>query len=176
MKALKVTPVLLVAACIVFAQVPARAADEPAAAAQPAADTDKDLRMKSVEKMMAATMAQLDGDKEKLKQAAAEAIAVYDQLLARNPADTQALNARAIVKEMQAPGLGKEDMDTVVKLTSEKIGKDAADAGALHDRAVAYRSLRMFDMARADYAAAIKLKPENTWWATELKAMEIEAR
>ena len=67
MKALKVTPVLLVAACIVFAQVPARAADEPAAAAQPAADTDKDLRMKSVEKMMAATMAQLDGDKEKLK-------------------------------------------------------------------------------------------------------------
>ncbi len=132
--------------------------------------------MKAVGKMTEATMAQLDGDKEKLKQAVAEAIAVYDQLLARHPADTQSLNARAIVKEMQAPGLGKEDLDTVVKLTSEKIAKDPADAGALHDRAVAYRSLRMFDPARADYAAAIKLKPENAWWATELKAMEIEAR
>lgn len=176
MKALKVTSGLLIAACVVFAQVPARAAGEPAAVAQPAADADKDLRMKAVGKMTEATMAQLDGDKEKLKQAVAEAIAVYDQLLARHPADTQSLNARAIVKEMQAPGLGKEDLDTVVKLTSEKIAKDPADAGALHDRAVAYRSLRMFDPARADYAAAIKLKPENAWWATELKAMEIEAR
>lgn len=176
MKPLNITLGLLLAMGIVFAQVPARAASEPSRAPQAASDADKDLRMKAMGKLSEATIAQLDGDKEKLRKALEDAIAAYDQLLARNPADTQSLNARAVAKEMLTQGLGKADLESVVKLTSDRIAKDPADAAAFHDRAVAHRSLRMFDLARADYAAAIKLKPENAWWATELKAMEIEAR
>jgi tetratricopeptide (TPR) repeat protein len=176
MKQFKITLGLLLAAGVFFAHSAALADTDHAAVAQAAGNGDKELRMKAIGKMSEATLAQLDGDKEKLRKALDETIAAYDQLLALNPADTQSLNARAIAKEMQTPGLGKADLDSVVALTSERIGKDAADAAALHDRAVAYRTLRMFEQARADYAAAIKLKPENTWWATELKAMEIEAR
>lgn len=134
------------------------------------------LRIDAIMKVSDALMAQLNDNQDKMNADLSEAISLYDKILTVVPDDISARNGRGIAKETVKIGDGKVDLEAVIKITSETISKNPSDAEAYHGRAVAYRSLKKFDEARMDYQKAISLKPENTRWTSDLKAMEIEVK
>lgn len=105
-----------------------------------------------------------------------EAADIYDAVLKEWPHDLNALQGRAAVGEEIEPGSGQPFFDKVVKITSAQIAREPQNAELIELRAGAYRGLKRFDEARADYTLAIALRPENKHWPLSLKAMEAEAR
>lgn len=132
--------------------------------------------MAAAGKMTEVLTAQLDGDQTKLENAVKDTVAIYDEVLQANPTKVKALNGRAAVKETLKPGNGAEDYNKAIDLMTTALVANDKDALAYHDRAVAYRGLKIYDKARVDYNKAIALDPSKFYWATELKAMEIEVQ
>lgn len=147
------------------------------AASIPDAKKQEGLRMLEASgKIMTILGAQMDGDTALLEKTANEAVAIYDQILAENPVNVKALNARATVKDTVTKGAGDPDFNKAIEITSASVTTDDKNAEAFHDRAAAYRGLKKFDLARTDYQKAIALDPSKAHWVTELKAMEIDAK
>lgn len=143
---------------------------------QDAKKAEMKLMMDASGKMVDVLNAQLDGDTAQLEKAAAEAISIYDKVISVNPASVQAFNARGTVKNTVRKGDGDADFMKSIEIANATLSQKADDTFALHGRAVAYRGLRKFDEARADYKKAIQLNPAMAHWATELKAMETEVQ
>lgn len=134
------------------------------------------LMLEASGKMVDIIRAQLSGDTAKLEKAANEAITIYNTVLTSNPSYLKAINGRGTVRENVKIGSGAEDFKNAIVLASKLIDNNPKDAGVLHDRAASYRGLKMYDKAREDYKSAIAADPSKYWWATELKAMEVEAK
>ena len=134
------------------------------------------LMLQAAAKVTDVLMAQLDGNAEKTKNAATEAIELYNQVLAENPENVKAINARAAVQDIVANGQGTADYNKAIEISTASLSKNPNDADAYYNRATAYRGLKSYDKARADYEQAIKLNPQRTDWQTALKAMNVEAK
>lgn len=162
-----------------FAVIKMAAAQQPLVAAsreRPDLPPEQQMMLAASEKTLEALQANLDGDRPKLEKAAGEAVVLYDQIVAANPANIKALNGRAAVKEMLGEGSGSQDYKNVVDITTAAVGANEMDAEAYYNRAVAYRGLKMFPEARADYQKAINLDPRKPHWLTELQSMEAMVR
>ncbi len=151
-------------------------ASAPQEAPSPDPALEKERMIEAAGKTMEVVMAQLDGDSAKLEHAVSEAVALYDQIVAANPANVKAINGRASVKEMQAEGSGADDFKKSIALMTAAVDANDQDADAYYNRAVAYRGLKQYTEARADYQKAIALDPAKTHWVTDLKAMEVMAK
>lgn len=120
--------------------------------------------------------AQLDGDEQKVEKSVSELIAIYDVILTENPSNIKAINGRASARELLAEGSGEPDYRKALNLMTLAVAENNQDARAYFNRAVAYRGLKMYPEARADYQKAIALDPNQLHWGTELKAMEAMAK
>ncbi len=145
-------------------------------ASREAQDLEKQRMLQASSKAIEVLTAQLDGDRSKLEKAVSESVAIYDQIVAANPANIKALNGRGSVKEMLAAGNGAADYNKAVELTTAALAKNDQDGEMYFNRAVAYRGLTSYANARADYQKAIALDPAKPHWALELKAMEATAQ
>lgn len=106
----------------------------------------------------------------------AAAIMIYNGRIASNPKDVDALNGRALARlETDDPG-GKNDAYTAIELLTTAINTTPPDGTLYHKRARAYRTLQQFDLAVADYNRAIALRPDQTSWAFDLRAVNLERR
>jgi len=137
---------------------------------------EMNLLMEAAGKVTEVLTAQLDGDKTKIEKSSAEAIAIYDKVLAENPNNVKAINGRAAIKEIVENGKGADDYKKAIDISTQAISLNKTDANAYYNRAAAYRGLHLYSEARTDYQEAIKLNPNRPDWATSLKAMEIEAK
>ena len=147
------------------------------------AEQIKEHMWTATKEMSNALMAQVEGNEEKRKESLNSAIFSYDAILKLNPDHVEALNGRGICKEEIKEDSGADDLQKAIDISTSIILNDSSNANAFHDRATAFRSLKKFDEARADYNKAIDLyKPDEkslidlkSKWKLDLRAMELEA-
>ncbi len=170
---------IAVPALFLLLAVPAHAEAPPAQPAAPAVTKPVNQQGKLVEaamKAMEGNLALMRDDNATGTRLMQEAIAGYGDILAAEPDNVAALNGRGMAADLLKDGSGKADLERAAQISSARIAKDSKDATAYHDRAIAYRALNRYDAARADYQAAIALKPERTNWPLDLRAMEAEVK
>lgn len=168
---------LLLLAAPVHAEAPTAQSTAPAAAKP--ANQPPNLQGKLVEaamKAMEGNLALMRDDTANGTKLMQEAIAGYGTVLAAEPENVAALNGRGMAADLLKDGSGKADLERAAQISSARIAKDGKDAIALHDRATSYRALNRYDLARADYQAAIALKPDRENWPLDLRAMEAEVK
>lgn len=131
--------------------------------------------MEPLQKMGQADLARMDGDQAKSKELLEQAVAELDAILEKSPETVVALNSRGLAKNMLSEGTGNADLEASIAISTKTIQTKPDNARAYYDRAAAYRKLKRYDEAEADYLQAIKLAPEKAHWQTELRAMKAEA-
>ena len=163
---------LLITLCVgvLAAPIGANAKDEKPSTAL------KNITFEVSMKTMEALSAALEGNHEKEQALYQEALAIYNKGLNGEPENVRLLKGRGLVLDQIEAGSGKDDFNTVIKLTSDRIEQEPDHAYSYYHRAGAYRSLEQYDKAREDYKKAIELNPERENWPMDLKTMEIQAK
>lgn len=109
---------------------------------------------------------------------AGEDCKVFDSILKVDAVNLAALNGRGLCRNMANPGTGDADLAKAVEVASALIKADEKNAEAYYSRATTYRVLQDYKSAQADYARAVELKPDNSYWKADLETLtrEVELR
>lgn len=126
--------------------------------------------------VMQATGLQIEGKTDEANKAFLQAISLYDALLTKNPEDIASLNGRALARHALDDPNFREDAQKAIDITTARLAEKPDDARLHHDRAIAYRTLDMYDEASRDYARAIELAPDRENWKLDLRAMNAARR
>lgn len=173
MRPVALTALLLLLAAPVYAEAPT---PQPAAPEASKSEASFGQLIEPMGLAMEGNLALMHGDQAKGTSLLQQAIASYTKALAVEPDNTLALNGRGMTANLLKDGSGKADLERAAQISSARITKDSKNAIAYHDRATAYRALNRYDLARADYQAAIALKPDRENWPLDLRAMEAEVK
>lgn len=120
----------------------------------------------------------LEASQKVLKQDYAGALAIYDQIIAANGANTQAYLQRGIVRrEMKDTAGSRADGAAALRLADMASQQSPQNAKVYYQRGSAHRLLGNFPEARADIEKAISLSPRpRSDWQADLRAIDLEAK